>query len=68
MTYEIAIEKLNQIIEKLSTESIPLADATSIFEEGMKLIKFCYEQLKSTKGKIFEIKKEMDSLKLEELE
>ena len=42
MTYENAIEKLSEIIEKLSSESVPLSEATSLFEEGMKLIKYCY--------------------------
>ncbi len=68
MTYETAIQKLGEIVEKLSAESLPLSQASTLFEEGMGLIKFCYEQLKVTKGKIFEIKKELDKLKLEEME
>lgn len=68
MTYEIAIQKLGDIVEKLSSQSLPLSHATSLFEEGMELIKFCYNELKVTKGKIFEIKKELDKLKLEEME
>ncbi len=68
MTYEIAIQKLGDIVEKLSSQSLPLSQATSLFEEGMELIKFCYNELKVTKGKIFEIKKELDKLKLEEME
>ncbi len=68
MTYEIAIQKLGDIVEKLSSQSLPLSQATSLFEEGMDLIKFCYNELKVTKGKIFEIKKELDKLKLEEME
>ena len=68
MIYEIAIQKLGDIVEKLSSQSLPLSQATSLFEEGMELIKFCYNELKVTKGKIFEIKKELDKLKLEEME
>ena len=68
MTYEVAIQKLGDIVEKLSSQSLPLSQATSLFEEGMELIKFCYNELKVTKGKIFEIKKELDKLKLEEME
>lgn len=68
MTYEKAIQQLGEIVEKLSSESLPLSQATSLFEEGMKLIKFCYEQLKSSQGKIFEIKIQLDKLKMEEMQ
>lgn len=66
MTYEEAIKRLNQITEALSGEAVPLSQATALFEEGTTLVKFCYEQLKTTKGKLFEIKKELDGLKMEE--
>lgn len=68
MTYEIAIQKLSEIVEKLSSKSLPLSQATQLFEEGLDLIKFCNQQLKTTKGKILEIKQELDKLKLEESE
>ncbi len=68
MTYEIAIQKLSEIVEKLSSQSLPLSQATQLFEEGLDLIKFCNQQLKTTKGKILEIKQELDKLKLEESE
>ena len=68
MTYEIAIQKLSEIVEKLSSQSLPLSQATKLFEEGLDLIKFCNQQLKTTKGKILEIKQELDKLKLEESE
>ena len=68
MTYEIAIQKLSEIVEKLSSQSLPLLQATQLFEEGLDLIKFCNQQLKTTKGKILEIKQELDKLKLEESE
>lgn len=66
MTYENAIEKLSQIVEKLSSQTVPLSEATALFEEGMKLIKFCYQEIKLTKGKVFEIKEELGKLKMEE--
>ncbi len=66
MTYENAIEKLSNIVEKLSSQTVPLADATALFEEGMNLIKFCYQEIKTVKGKVFEIKEELGHLKMEE--
>lgn len=66
MTYESAIKKLGEIIEKLSSDSVPLAEATALFEEGLTLMKYCYKEIKVVKGKIYEIKEELGKLKLEE--
>lgn len=66
MTYENAIKKLGEIIEKLSSESVPLAEATALFEEGLYLMKYCYSEIKVVKGKVYEIKEELGKLKLEE--
>lgn len=66
MTYENAIAQLNSIVQKLSSQTVPLSEATKLFEEGMKLIKFCYQEIKVTKGKVFEIKEELNSLNMEE--
>ncbi len=68
MTYEKAIERLTQIVDLLSNEGANLNEATKLFEEGLGLIKFCYEQVKVTKGKIFEIKEELGKLKMEEMQ
>lgn len=66
MTYEEAIKKLTDIVDRLSSETVPLAEASGLFEEGMKLIKFCYGLVKETKGKVMEIKQELSQLKMEE--
>lgn len=66
MTYESAIKRLGEIIEKLSAESVPLAEATALFEEGLSLMKYCYGEIKVVKGKMYEIKEELGKLKLEE--
>ncbi len=68
MTYESAIERLTQIVEKLSSESASLNESMSLFEEGVKLIKFCNQALSAAKGKMMEIKEELGKLKMEETE
>lgn len=68
MNYESAIERLSQIVEALSNEKLSLKQSTELFEEGSKLIKYCYEQVKATKGKIMEIKDELNKLKMEDME
>lgn len=68
LTYEQAIKKLSDIVEKLSSQSVPLSEASKFFEEGGELIKFCYSSLKTVKGKLLEIKNTLDGLKMEEEE
>ena len=68
LTYEQAIKKLSDIVEKLSSQSVPLSEASKLFEEGGELIKFCYAAVENGSGKLIEIKDAVDGLKVEEEE
>ena len=65
MTYEEAVNELNEIILKLEEGSIPMQQATILFERGKKLIEICYSGLDKAKGKLTEIKETLG--KLEEI-
>lgn len=66
MKYEDAIKELEEIIEKLNTGKLSMSDASKYFERGAELSKFCYEELKSVKGKVSVIKEELGALLEEE--
>lgn len=66
MNFEDAIKELEEINKKLSSSSLTIEEAKSLFERGKILSKFCYENLKEVKGKIIEIKEEMGALLEEE--
>jgi len=59
LTFEVAIKRLEEIVEKLDEGEIPLEDSIRIFEEGMNLIDFCQNKLKEgeKKSKIIRKKK-----------
>lgn len=50
--FEEAIEKLDVIVSKLESGSVPLEDSLSLFEEGVALIKLCNEKLDMAEQKV----------------
>ena len=68
MNYEDAVKELEEINKKLGSESLSIEEAKALFERGKTLSKFCYDNVKEIKGKIFEIKQELECLVEEETE
>jgi exodeoxyribonuclease VII small subunit len=52
MTFEKALKQLEQIVQLLETEDLPLETALEKFEEGIQLSKFCSKKLEETEKKI----------------
>lgn len=67
MNYEEAMKELENITNKLESESLPLAESTKLFDKATELAKFCQEELSKTSKKLFEIKKEFDKITEEEV-
>jgi exodeoxyribonuclease VII small subunit len=45
LTFEEAMQKLEAIVEKLEEGNVPLEQAISFFQEGMRLSKICHDKL-----------------------
>ncbi len=58
MTYEKAIERLEEIVALLEKNDATLDESMKLFEEGAKLTVFCNEKLKNAEQKITELIKE----------
>jgi exodeoxyribonuclease VII small subunit len=54
--FEDSFHRLSEMAEQLEAGGLTLAEATSRFEEGMKLVQFCNELLNNTELKITELK------------
>lgn len=67
MNYEDAIKELEEIIEKLEKDLLPLKKSQELFERASVLIKYSQEELSKTTGKLYEIKKELDQSIEEEI-
>ncbi len=68
LIYEDAIKELEEITNKLDSESLPLRKSEELFNRALFLAKFCQEELSKSSKKLFEIKKEFDKIQEEESE
>ncbi len=50
--FEKKLERLKEIVTLLEQEDLSLEKGVALFEEGVKLIKFCREQLEEAKHKV----------------
>lgn len=55
MTYEQAMKRLEEIVEKLDDGSLPLEESIKLFEESTKLAAFCSDTLEKAKLKVTEL-------------
>ena len=59
-TFETALNELETIIEELESGSPTLDKMMQLYEDGMKLMKVCQEQLSEVEGKITTLIKTQD--------
>ncbi|MBE6405326.1 MAG: exodeoxyribonuclease VII small subunit [Lentisphaerae bacterium] len=52
LTFEEAMDKLEEIVSEMERGGIPLEQMMSKFEEGAKLAKYCQEKLSGLKKKM----------------
>lgn len=52
MKFESALEKLEEIVDKLESGDTGLDESLKIYEEGVKLLKFCTAKLDEVEKKI----------------
>ena len=55
LTFEEAKKKLEEIVAKIRNENCTLDEALNLYEEGVKLAKFCDEKLSVFKTRLDEI-------------
>lgn len=58
LTYEKAMEELEEIVNKLENSKETMDESFSLYEKGIKLIKFCDEYLNKQENKIRKIEEE----------
>jgi exodeoxyribonuclease VII small subunit len=51
-TFEEALARLEAIVESLEEGQVPLAESLARYEEGIKLLKQCYQSLSAAERKI----------------
>ena len=50
--FEKAFQQLEKIVQRLEGEELPLDESLQLFEEGIKLSRFCHQRLEEVEKKI----------------
>ncbi|MEZ5405058.1 MAG: exodeoxyribonuclease VII small subunit [Verrucomicrobiia bacterium] len=53
--FEVAMERLEKIVEEMENAELPLEDILQRYEEGTRLKKFCEEKLKEAEKRVQQI-------------
>lgn len=51
-SFEKALKRLEEIVNKLESGALPLDESLKIFEEGVKLSRFCTKKLDEAERKV----------------
>ena len=51
-TFESAILRLEEIVHSLESGSAPLDESLALYEEGVKLVRFCNEKLEYAEQRV----------------
>lgn len=55
LTYEKAIQRLEEIVSQLENNKISLEESVALFQEGIELSKYCDQKLKNIQEKVAQI-------------
>ena len=61
LSFEAALEKLEDVLKKLERSDCPLEEALSLFQNGMQLVQFCRGKLNDVESKISILLKESET-------
>ncbi|HEX8170102.1 MAG TPA: exodeoxyribonuclease VII small subunit [Thermoanaerobaculia bacterium] len=50
--FEKAFKDLEKIVQRLESEELPLDESLQLFEEGIRLSRFCHQRLEDVEKKI----------------
>lgn len=59
-TFESSLKRLEEIVEALEHGDVPLDEAVTLYEEGIRLSKECAEKLKATELRIRKLTKDIN--------
>lgn len=60
ISFEEALERLNEIVKALEHSDAPLDDSLKLFEEGVALVKQCNDQIDQAEAKIKQLVRSSD--------
>ena len=67
LKYEEAFAKLEEIVEKMSSASVPLDELITLYEEGMQLAEHCGKLLKGYEARLEKVSQKVRDAEKEAL-
>ncbi|WP_064091612.1 exodeoxyribonuclease VII small subunit [Rossellomorea aquimaris] len=52
LSFELAMEQLEEIVEKLEEGEVPLEKALQFYQKGMELSKYCHDTLQKAENQL----------------
>jgi len=62
MKFEDALNRLEKIVEKMESGKMELEESLGLFEEGVKLVRYCSTKLEEAKKKVEILVKKGDKM------
>ena len=50
--FEEAMQRLEEVVARLESEEVSLSESLKLFEEGVKLMRFCHQRLDEVEAKV----------------
>ena len=66
LKFEQALDKLEKVVREMEEGSVSLDKSLELFEEGVKLAKFCSAKLREVEKKVDILKKDVNSVAYKE--
>lgn len=66
LTFEKAMKRLEEIVSSLESGTVSLDDSLKLFEEGIKLSKYCENELKNIENKAAKILEDSKEIEFKE--
>ena len=66
LTFESAMKRLEEIVTSLENGTVALDESLKLFEEGIKLTKYCENELKNIEAKAAKILEDSQEKEFEE--
>lgn len=67
MKFERALEKLEQIVERMESGELSLEEALKSYEEGTKLLRLCTKMLEEARNKVLVLRESAEGMRAEEM-
>ena len=57
-SFEVALKQLEEVVQKLEKGELPLEESLRLYEDGIRLSRYCHAKLEEAEGKIEQLMKD----------